>query len=142
MQFLSFLCFFKRCDFCDRIPRQLLTHLQTTGLYQYYVKGFFNGITAEVAYYVLSLDNKYRRDWDAYALEVDSIDTVEGSDCVYWACKNCTQVHERFIDCFQANFLGQCQTETTCFGEKENLIKTCILLSAKQESTTKSQVLR
>jgi len=61
--------------------------LGTTGLYQYYVKGFFNGITAEVAYYVLSLDNKYRRDWDAYALEVDSIDNVDGSDCVYWACK-------------------------------------------------------
>jgi len=58
-----------------------------TGLYQYFVRGFFNDVTAEVAYCVLSLDTKYRKDWDQYALEVDVIDTIDASDCIYWACK-------------------------------------------------------
>jgi len=58
-----------------------------TGLYQYFVRGYFNDVKSDLAYCVLCSDIKYRRDWDQYALEVDVVDNVDGSDCIYWACK-------------------------------------------------------
>jgi len=61
--------------------------LGNTGLYQYFVKGYLKGVTAEVAYQVLSVDIDYRKKWDSYAIAIDPIDNVEGSTCIYWSCK-------------------------------------------------------
>jgi len=61
--------------------------LGTSGLYEYYIKGYFTKITAETCYQVLCIDNEYRKQWDQYAIAIDTVDVVDGSSCVYWSCK-------------------------------------------------------
>eukprot|EP01119_Soliformovum_irregulare_P024628 TRINITY_DN8870_c0_g1_i1.p1 TRINITY_DN8870_c0_g1~~TRINITY_DN8870_c0_g1_i1.p1 ORF type:complete len:212 (-),score=45.30 TRINITY_DN8870_c0_g1_i1:14-649(-) len=60
--------------------------LEGTGLYEYYAKGFFNGITAK-AMFDSGMDTQYRTEWDNNTIKVEEIDKTDRGTCVYWQCK-------------------------------------------------------
>jgi hypothetical protein len=56
-------------------------------LYQYYAKGTFKGFDAK-AFYAISMDHEYRKEWDQYAIEIVCLEELpDGTECFYWSCK-------------------------------------------------------
>lgn len=56
-----------------------------SGLYEYYVRGYFENISAQHLF-AIGMDLDYRKNWDQFCLELSVIEDQEEHQWIHWGC--------------------------------------------------------
>jgi hypothetical protein len=61
--------------------------------------GHFSNVTVE-ALMQFGTDDNHRKKWDQYAIEINTLDEIDGAKCIYWSCKSRTAKLHPFVTVF------------------------------------------